>query len=292
MGLLLATVAAVALLSQPAVTTAGGDDDGGNRVLMTTLPAPSMHEMARSVRVYLPPSYPRPESAKRRYPVVYLLHGWPGGDGNWVGHGRAAQTLDSLSAHGAIPEMIAVMPNGNGIGLLGRQGWLNSYDGRAKMEDFVWKDLVQWTDQHYRTIPDSAHRALIGLSEGATAALNIAFKHPGVFMACGGLSGEYVVGKDVGMKAVWGDEATATRIREENSPTLYAAKIVATLRRQVIYFDCGASDSELEDNQRLERTLTQLGVPHVYQEFPGTHGWGFWKIHLRDALLACTPQMK
>jgi enterochelin esterase-like enzyme len=289
--LVLPLIALALTVGAPSPAAAAGTDGAGN-VVMTTLPAPSMHEVARSVRVYLPPTYDRPEAAKRRYPVVYLLHGWPGGDGNWVGHGRAAQTLDSLSGRGAIPEMIAVMPNGNGIGLLGRQGWLNSYDGRANLEDFVWKDLVRWTDQHYRTIPDSAHRALIGLSEGASAALNIAFSHPGVFMACGGLSGEYVLGKDVGMKAVWGDEPAAARIREENSPTLYAAKIVPTLRQQVIYFDCGASDGEREDNRRLDRTLTQLGVPHVYQEFPGSHGWGFWKIHLRDALLACTPQMK
>ena len=265
---------------------------GQGRVLMTTLPAPSMREVARGVRVYLPPSYDRPEAAKRRYPVVYLLHGWPGGDGNWLGHGRAAETLDSLSARGAIPELIAVMPNGNGIGLLGRQGWLNSYDGRANMEDFVWKDLVEWTDRRLRTIPDSAHRVIIGLSEGASGALNIAFRHPGVFNACGGLSGEYVLGRDAGMKAVWGDEPTATRIRQENSPTLYAARIVSTLRQQVIYFDCGASDGELEDNRRFDRMLTGLGVPHVYREFPGSHGWGYWKIHLRDALLACTARMR
>ncbi len=288
----LVVVLALALaLAAGAPAPVAADDAAGN-VVMTTLPAPSMHEMSRSVRVYLPPSYDRPEAAKRRYPVVYLLHGWPGGDGNWLGHGRAAQTLDSLSARGAIPEMIAVMPNGNGIGLLGRQGWLNSYDGKANMEDFVWKDLVEWTDRHYRTIPDSTHRALIGLSEGASAALNIAFQHPAVFNACGGLSGEYVLGKDVGMKAVWGDEETAARIRAENSPTLYAAKIVPTLREQVIYFDCGASDGELEDNQRLDHTLTELGVPHTYREFSGSHGWGYWKIHLRDALLACTVKMK
>ncbi len=282
---------AIALASACAASRAVAADDAGS-VVMTTLPSPSMHEVSRSVRVYLPPGYDRPEAAKRRYPVVYLLHGWPGGDGNWVGHGRAAQTLDSLSARGAIPQMIAVMPNGNGIGLLGRQGWLNSYDGRANMEDFVWKDLVEWADHHYRTIPDSLHRALIGLSEGASAALNIAFQHPSVFNACGGLSGEYVLGKDVGMKAVWSDDTTADRIRAQNSPTLYAAKIVPSLRQQVIYFDCGASDDELEDNRRLDRTLTELGVPHTYREFPGTHGWGYWKVHLRDALLACTVRMK
>ena len=280
------------VLTSLAAPVGAGPAEGQGRIVQLTLPAPSMNEAARSVRVYLPPSYDRHEAAQRRYPVVYLLHGWPGGDGNWPGHGRAAETLDSLSARGAIPEVIAVMPSGNGIGLLGRQGWLNSYDGKARMEDFVWKDLVGWTDRTYRTKPDSAHRALIGLSEGASAAINIAFKHPGVFGACGGLSGEYVLGHDIGMKAVWGDEPTATRIRQENSPTLYAGRIAASLKRQVIYFDCGTMDGELDDNRQFDRTLTGLGVPHVYHEFSGMHGWGYWKVHLRDALITCLERMK
>jgi len=287
----LALLLALALL--PGAARAAPAPGGWHgRILQTTLPSPALRDSARSVRVYLPPSYDRPEAAGRRYPVVYLLHGWPGGDGNWPGHGRAAETLDSLSARGAIPEVIAVMPNGNGIGLLGRQGWLNSHDGRARMEDFVWEDLVRWTDRSWRTKPDSLHRALIGLSEGAGGALNLAFRHPDVFNACGGLSGQYVLADDVGMKAVWGENATATRIREENSPTLYVARIVPTLRRQVIHFDCGTGDGELEDNRRLHRRLTELGVPHTYVEFPGTHGWGYWKTHLRDALIACTARMR
>jgi S-formylglutathione hydrolase FrmB len=251
-----------------------------------------MHDSARSVRVYLPPTYDRPEAATRRYPVVYLLHGWPGGDGNWPGSGRAAETLDSLSARGAIPEVVAVMPNGNGIGLLGRQEWLDSSDGKALMAEFVWRDLVAWADRTYRTRPDSVHRALIGLSEGATGALNIALKHPGVFNACGGLSGQYLMTDDWGMKAVWGQGPEAARIREANSPALYVGRIAPTARQQVIYFDCGVGDESLADNRAFDRILGESGVPHVYQEFPGAHGWGYWKIHLRDALIACTAKMK
>jgi S-formylglutathione hydrolase FrmB len=266
--------------------------DWHGRILRTTLPAPSMRDSARSVRVYLPPTYERPEAAKRRYPVVYLLHGWPGGDGNWPGHGRAAETLDSLSSRGAMPEVIAVMPNGDGIGLLGRQGWLNSFDGSARLEDFVWKDLVQWTDRNYRTRPDSLHRAVIGLSEGATGAINIALKHPGVFNAAGGLSGQYVQTDDMGMKAVWSTGATAVRIREENSPALYVARIARTVRQQVLYLDCGADDEAVADNRAFHRKLVELGVPHTYDEFAGAHGWGYWKIHLREALIACTARMR
>ena len=281
---------ALALLPAPGRPAAAGDWHG--RILETTVPAPSMHEAARSVRVYLPPTYGRAEAAKRRYPAVYLLHGWPGGDGNWPGSGRAAETLDSLSARGAIPEIIAVMPNGNGIGRLGRQEWLDSQDGTAHMEQFVWQDLVAWTDRTYRTRTDSLHRALIGLSEGATGALNIALQHPGVFNACGGLSGQYVMTDDWGMKAVWGEGATAARIREANSPALYLGRIAHTARQQVIYFDCGIDDDALADNRAFDLKLDELQVPHTFNEFSGTHGWGYWRVHLREALIACTARMR
>ena len=264
----------------------------GGRVRLYHILVPSGGELPRSVRVCLPPDYFEPGHERQRYPVVYLLHGWPGGDGNWPGQGRAAITLDSLSRAGRIPEVIAVMPNGAGGGLWGRSLYLNSYDNKTQLEDFIYHDLVVWADSTFRTIPDPGYRALIGLSEGATAALNLAFKHPDVFGACGGHSGQYVIQHDVGLKSVFGPEPGATRIREANSPTLYAERIAPQLRHLVIYFDCGLGDGELEDNRALHRKLEQLGVPHTYNEFPGHHGWTFWRTHLRDSLIACLSGMR
>jgi putative tributyrin esterase len=264
----------------------------GGRVALYRIFAPSLAQDDRSVRVYVPPSYASREAANRRYPVVYLLHGWPGGDGNWPGQGHATETLDSLIANGSIPEVIAVMPNGRGIGLFGRSLYLNTYDGKSLMEDFIARDLVSWVDRTFRTLADSSHRAVIGLSEGATASLNLAFKHPDIFGACGGHSGQYALARDVGMGAVFGPEPGATKFRRANSPTLYAASVAARIRSVNIYFDCGTHDGELEDNRALDRTLDSLNVPHVFREYPGHHGWTFWRRHLRDSLIACLSRMK
>ena len=86
-------------------------------VLRLEMPAPSLHQEKRDVRVYLPPSYNLPESSARRYPVLYLLHGWPGSEGNWFGSGRAAETADQLISAGSIPEVIIVCPDGGGRGI-------------------------------------------------------------------------------------------------------------------------------------------------------------------------------
>lgn len=65
--------------------------------------APELRDPHRAVRVYTPPGYGDPGAGARRYPVNYLLHGWPGSEGNWPGLGHAAATADSLIASGRIP---------------------------------------------------------------------------------------------------------------------------------------------------------------------------------------------
>ena len=152
-------------------------------VLRLEMPAPSLDQAKRDVRVYLPPSYSRPESAARRYPVLYLLHGWPGSEGNWFGSGHAAETADRLIDAGTIPELLIVCPDGAGRGLLGRSLYINSFDGRGRMEDFIAHDLVRWTDSTFRTVARPAGRGIAGLSDGGSGALNLTFRHPEVFGA-------------------------------------------------------------------------------------------------------------
>jgi len=288
-----AAAVALALVLGAPPTVARGDQGGKGAILHPLIPAPSLHKDDQSVRVYLPPSYSRPEAAGRRYPLLIMLHGWPGGDGNWLGQGRAAETLDSMSARGGIPEVIALFPNANGAGILGRSMYLNAHDGRFQIQDFIVNDLVAWADSTYRTRREPSARALIGLSEGGSAAVNLALRHPEKFGACASLSGEFRLSRGFGMKGVLGPEPGATKILEENSPLLYIDKIVEQAKKQTIYFDCGLDENEwLDQNREFDKKLTALSISHTYHEFPGGHSWGYWKIHLRDALLALAPSLR
>jgi putative tributyrin esterase len=244
----------------------------------------------RTIRVYLPPSYGRPEAAQRRYPVVYLLHGWPGSDGNWFGPGQADRSADTLIAQGRMPEVVLVCPNGN-CGLLARTLYMNAAQGDCRMEDYVLRDVVTWVDTTFRTVAESSARGILGLSDGGTGALNFAFLHPETFGACASLSADLVLDpKGFGLGRVLGRTDAARRIAD-HSPELNASKRVDQLKTQVIYFDCGASDESIEENRAFHRTLVALGVPHTWREFPGSHTWGYWRKHLRDALPAITARM-
>ncbi len=257
---------------------------------MLRIPAPSLGESEHSVRVYLPPSYFDPDSSAKRYQVVFMLHGWPGGDGNWSGQGHADETLDTLIDEHRIPELIAVIPNGNGHGMLGRSLYVNAADGRCNMADFISHDLVAWADSTLRTIRDRRARGIIGLSDGGTGAINLAFRHPELFSRCAGHSGDYDLQLAWDNRRIFGEGKDAQRLLAEYSPALYVEWIAPALHALTIYFDVGAHDPELESNRELDRELTRLGIPHTYREYPGGHNWSFWRGHLDDSLLALWGQ--
>jgi S-formylglutathione hydrolase len=133
----------------------------------------------RDVSVYLPPSYSA--DRHRRYPVLYLLHGFTDKDSNWFGTSKhfanAPAAIDKAFASG-IGEMIVVTPNAYTL----YQGSMYSNSVTVgDWEDFVAHDLVVYIDSHYRTIPDRMSRGLAGHSMGGYGTLRIGMKHPDVF---------------------------------------------------------------------------------------------------------------
>ena len=48
--------------------------------------------------------------------------------------------------------------------------------------------------------------------------------------------------------------------------------------------DCGVGDFLIEHNRQFHRHLERLGVPHEYEEFEGEHEWGYWDVHVQEAL--------
>lgn len=273
------------------VATAGAPT-GGGRWWLTEVAQRAAGGGERDVRVWLPPSYDRPESAERRYPVVLFLHGWPGSEGNWPGQGRAGETLGRLIAEGRIPEVIGLFPDGNGSGLFGRSLWLDSRDGKSKLETFLVDDLVPWADSTLRTRADAAHRGVIGLSDGATAAFNLLIRHPALFGAIGAHSGEYELRADMSSKGLFGREPGATEMRERMSPLRTVAGAAESLRRATIHLDCGDDDESIGDARAMRAKLDSLRVPHHYAEFPRGHDWGYWREHLAQSLEVVTAGMR
>jgi S-formylglutathione hydrolase len=143
----------------------------------------------RDVSVYLPPGYQT--QGTRRYPVLYLLHGYTNSDVGWFGPesrgsfaggntmtAAADRAFTSGAKELAGREFILVMPNAYTI----YQGSMFSNSvTTGDWESFIAKDLVAYMDSHYRTIPERASRGLAGHSMGGYGTVRIAAKYPQVF---------------------------------------------------------------------------------------------------------------
>lgn len=285
-----AALATIALcLAAPAARA--GVPTGGGRWWLTSVTDSATAPRARDVRVWLPPSYDRPESAQVRYPVVVFLHGWPGGEGNWPGQGRAGETLGALIAAGRIPEVIGLFPDGNGSGRLGRSLWLDSWDGRTRLETFLARTLPAWADRTLRTRADAAHRALVGLSDGGTGAINVLLRDPGVYGGAASHSGDQLLTRDRSSAPLFGPEPYAGALRAEHSPLLTVSAHADRLRGMTLYLDCGARDHDILENRALHARLDSLGLAHTWVEQPGGHDWTYWRTHLAQSLEAVARGM-
>jgi enterochelin esterase-like enzyme len=131
----------------------------------------------REVLVYLPPSYQ--QDRKRRYPVVYALHGYSIGAGQWSKEIHVPQTLEGAFALGS-REMIVVLPDSKTV----HNGSMYSSSVTVgDFENFIARDLVAHIDRTYRTLPRRESRGLAGHSMGGYGATRIGMKHADVFGA-------------------------------------------------------------------------------------------------------------
>ncbi|MCR4396427.1 MAG: esterase family protein, partial [Candidatus Saccharicenans sp.] len=87
--------------------------------------------------IYLPPDY---QTSSRRYPVVYLLHGYTDNDTGWLQFGEVNLTADRAIAERQIPPMIIVMPDG------GVSWYINDYQNKVRYEDFFFQEFIPYID--------------------------------------------------------------------------------------------------------------------------------------------------
>jgi enterochelin esterase-like enzyme len=237
--------------------------------------SPALHGQRRSFLVYLPPSYYDSAARNRRYPTLYLLHGSPGSEYDWITGGNATQSTDTLIGQGKIPELIMVFPDGNG-----RSGetseWGNSFDQKQLMENFVAFDLVHYVDQKYRTIPQAGDRAIGGFSMGGFGAMNIAVHHPDIFGSVISLAGYFTA-----EGSIWGQNEAYIRA---NSPALVLPEDKSAWK---LRFFLGAATKDqpyYTDTQQFIDELKALHLNYTFDLETGYHTWSIWEIQLYHAL--------
>ncbi|HBL75054.1 MAG TPA: hypothetical protein DD458_07465 [Prolixibacteraceae bacterium] len=154
----------------------------------------------RNYRIFLPPGYDE-KNPKKRFPVIYFLHGWDQryfGSGQWEyasydmgeeNHG------DNIANFVATHDVIVVKSDGYNKSP-GEEydrrpynvGNINQVDTHRQFPVY-YPELISFIDENYHTIANRNHRAISGLSMGGFMAFLIGGKYPHLFSTIGSFCG-------------------------------------------------------------------------------------------------------
>ena len=137
----------------------------------------------RPLFVALPSDY---ATSDRRYPVVYVLHGYMQDAYSHVTD--AVGEMETALHRGEVQEMILVFPDASN--LLKGSMYLSS-PAIGDYETYLTKEVVDFVDANYRTIPHRESRGVTGCSMGGDGAIHLALKYPGVYSVAAPMSGTY-----------------------------------------------------------------------------------------------------
>ena len=210
--------------------------------------------MRRAI-IYTPPGY----SKKKKYPVLYLLHGIGGDEKEWLNGGKPQVILDNLYADGKTEPMIIVMPNGRAMKDDRATGNIMAPDkvqAFASFEKDLLNDLIPFIEKTFPVLKDREHRALAGLSMGGGQSLNFGLGNLDRFAWVGGFS-----------------SAPNTKTPKELVPNPEEAKTKLNL----LWISCGDNDGLITFSKRTHDYLYENAVPHIYYIEPGVHDFKVWK---------------
>lgn len=242
----------------------------GGALWQGVIPDRSLLQMRRPTLVYLP----RRAKWPARYPVVYLLQGFPGSPYEYADGLRLPEVADRAIASGRLPPFIAVIPP---AGLDARHG-----DWTGGWEDYLIHQVVPWTDAHLPTLPTGDGRTLAGLSAGGYGAVDIGLRHPLLFATLESWSGYFTPLRTGAL--LHADAATLAA----HNPSVLARRLALLLRRLGTRFFLSSGTTHDRPTARATETfaaeLTSLRLPRRLWLAPGGHNGRFWRAQLRAAL--------
>jgi enterochelin esterase family protein len=214
--------------------------------------------------VYTPPGYDA--GGRKRYPVLYLLHGWSSLADSWLSGGQANLILDNLIAqHRALP-MIVVMPLGYGDLSFVTKGF-SQWNDEARIalnlglfSDALLSEIIPQVEAGYRVYASREDRAIAGLSMGGGESLLIGLNHQDLFAWVGGFSSAVVYASFDGL-----------------FPKLDSSK-AGPLR--LLWVACGTEDDLIANDRKFVAWLRTKGIQPTAIETPGIHNWPVWRDNL------------
>jgi enterochelin esterase-like enzyme len=246
--------------------------------------SPSLGGRLQEAYVYLPSGYA--SHPHRHYPVLYLLHGFPGRPLAFIETVQMGIVDDTLTTRRRAQPLILVMPFGS-TGTFTDEEWVNGISPGNRWASFVARDLVRAVDARYRTIRTATGRAIGGLSEGGYGAINIALQHPHEFSMVESWSGYQ---RPDPIRSLFGKQL---QLLAANDPRRLLPRVAPLLRKDHTYFwfYSGSTDRLEPQNAAFAQELARDHVAHHYFRVYGGHNWAIWRGSARAAYVAAASRL-
>ena len=217
--------------------------------------------------IYLPESY----DGTKKYPVLYMLHGYGGNNNDWL----QDNTGSIWAGGGTMPayareyaektgkELIIVAPDG------GNNFYCDGFNGGPKYMSFFFEEFIPYIESTYAIKAEKKSRAIGGLSMGGYGSLYYGSLHPEMFCYVYACSAAVNVGGSPDPAVLIAQSVSAGKINELPGFTL----------------EIGTEDTTVpvSSNDTFVNMLAGYGIPYEYITRPGSHDWPFWN--------ACSPKI-
>ena len=236
------------------------------RLQQILFPSKSTNSSRRAF-VYTPPDYDKDQS--KRYPVLYLQHGWGEDETAWSNQGHANLIIDNLIAEGKTKPFIIVMTYGmtNEI----RFGSLRNFD-IGPFQTVLVDELIPYVDANFRTLSDQSHRAMAGLSMGGMETKSITLKNLDKFSHIGLFSGGSISLGDVNNTPGFKEKVKLVFVS-------YGSREIDPANRR----GGGGRGGFGGDPKASAEALKQAGINSVFYVSPNTaHEWQSWRRSLHE----------
>ena len=212
--------------------------------------------------VYTPPAY----DPAKKYPVLYLQHGYGENEVGWVYQGHLGRIADRLLYEGNMAEMIIVM--GNGMARSAGEG-ANVSKAFSLFPDILLGDLIPFIEGRYPVLTDKWHRAMAGLSMGSFQTSIVTLTHPELFGWAGLFSGFLRSPRE---------ESDNAHLALLDRPEAFAEAF------RVFYRAMGTEDQFFDRFEADDALLEGRSLPITRRTFPGGHDWSVWRRCIHDFL--------
>ncbi|HTR43602.1 MAG TPA: alpha/beta hydrolase-fold protein [Pseudomonadales bacterium] len=214
----------------------------------------------RQLAVYTPPGYENEPGKK--YPVLYLQHGFGDNQETWVVHGKANWILDNLIAEGRAKPMIIVMADGHAeLPVTSPDANFLSHNA-ALFESDLLQDIMPLVARNYRIKPGPANTGIAGLSMGGAESLTIGLNHPDIFAWVAGFSA-----------ASPASDAIHSALQHPDA---------LNHKLKLLYIADGRDDFLLQRNEGFISLLGVYGIKYDWHLTDGAHTWPVWRNYLVD----------